>query len=104
MLNPNTLEALLTVVNRISLAKAFDNCKISVEQISTMVLRVTAARQALWTLLPRCRTELWRSVLLNNSGHIIAIHPRFQVLFCLAPVSLPLEELDGEIGQQVAEM
>ena len=40
------IEALLTVVNRISLAKAFDNCKISVEQISTMVLRVTAARQA----------------------------------------------------------
>ena len=92
------IEALLTVVNRISLAKAFDNCKISVEQISTMVLRVTAARQALWTLLPRCRTELWRSVLLNNSGYFIAIHPRFQVLFCLAPVSLLLKELDGEIG------
>jgi len=29
---------------------------------------------------------------------------RSQVLFCLAPVPLPLEELDGEIGQQVAEM
>ena len=31
------IEALLTVVNRISLANAFDNCKISVEQINTMV-------------------------------------------------------------------
>lgn len=42
-----------------------DNCKISVEQINTMVLRVTAARQALWTLLPRS-----------------------QVLFCPASISL----------------
>ena len=55
MLNLNTLVALLTVIIRISLAEAFDNCKISVEQINTMVLRVTAARQALWTLLPRCQ-------------------------------------------------
>ena len=37
MLNPNTLVALLTVIIRISLAEAFDNCKISVEQINTMV-------------------------------------------------------------------
>ena len=98
MLNPNTLVALLTVVNRISLAEAFNTCKIFVEHINTMVLRVTATRHALYTLLPRCRTELWRSVLLNNSGHFIAIHPRFQVLFFLAPVSLLLKELDGEIG------
>merc|ERR1711953_1565507 len=31
------LVALLTVIIRISLAEAFDNCKISVEQINTMV-------------------------------------------------------------------
>ena len=37
MLNLNTLVALLTVIIRISLAEAFDNCKISVEQINTMV-------------------------------------------------------------------
>jgi len=65
-----------------------DNCKISVEQINTMVLRVTAARQALWTLLPRCQTEFLRSILSINSGHIIASHPRSQVLFCPASISL----------------
>ena len=53
-----------------------------------MVLRVTAARQALWTLLPRCQTEFLRSILSINSGHIIASHPRSQVLFCPASISL----------------
>ena len=47
MLNLNTLVAFLIVVNRTKLAGAVDNCKISVEQINTMVLHVTAARQAL---------------------------------------------------------
>ena len=46
MLNLNTLVAFLIVVNRTTLTGAVDNCKISV-QINTMVLHVTAARQAL---------------------------------------------------------
>ena len=50
MLNLNTLVAFLIVVNRTTLTGAVDNCKISV-QINTMVLHVTAARQALQTFL-----------------------------------------------------
>ena len=36
----------------------------------------------------RCQTEFLRSILSINSGHIIASHPRSQVLFCPASISL----------------
>ena len=63
------IEALLTVVNRISLAKAFDNCKISVEQIRS------------GSLVLKRNSHL--EVSLNQSLQLLSISFRFDNFGCL---------------------
>ena len=92
------------------------NFKFFFTQVTnTVLLHLTAGRQALWTLLSRCRTEFWLSLILIMWATLMlsslgckSRSASRRSYFWLVVVSIfsvaILNELDGELGRNEAEM